>query len=90
MIKQIFEFTNGFCKMIWYKPESLILNIVAAKNSNIVTNKVINTDKRWNTIVDKKLNAIVDKTINIMKNKNTVAKKQLNATVDKTVDTNKD
>ena len=51
--------------MVKCKQKNLIVNIIA--------NKAINADKKWDTIADKVLNTTVDKSIDANKKQNAVA-----------------
>ena len=56
MIWQIFSVANRFCEIVQYKQKNLI--------PNIVVDKVVDIDKRRDTIANKEFNAITDKAIN--------------------------
>ena len=67
MIQQTFEVADGSFVMLWYKQKSLIPDIVADNKLNVVADKAVDVDKKWNFAADKKLNVAADKAIDANK-----------------------
>ena len=53
MIQQIFGVANRFYRILRYKQESLISNIVADNKLNAAADKAVNTDKKQDTTAGK-------------------------------------
>ena len=55
--------------MVQCKRKSLISNVVADKKFNVITDKVIDTDKRQNTVANNQPNAIANKAVVLIRTK---------------------
>ena len=58
-----------------YKSKSKILNAVADKKSNIITDKTINAERNWNIIAKENMNIVDDKIIDADKRQEIMASK---------------